>query len=155
MTQTPEFEPQIVAFCCLHCAYAAADLAGGSRCSYPSSIKIIAVPCTGRVDSLHLVKALEDGADGVMVAGCLPGRCHFQTGNLYANQRVEHVRKLLEEIGLEADRVRMINVSAGMGVQFAEHAKEMAETITALGPNPLRVRKAQVAPTDAAMEETN
>ncbi len=155
MTQTPEFEPQIVAFCCLHCAYAAADLAGGSRCGYPSSIKIIAVPCTGRVDSLHLVKALEDGADGVMVAGCLPGRCHFQTGNLHANQRVEHVRKLLEEIGLEADRVRMINVSAGMGVQFAERAKEMAETITALGPNPLRVRKAQVAPTDAAMEETN
>ena len=155
MTQTPEFEPQIVAFCCLHCAYAAADLAGGSRCGYPSSIKIIAVPCTGRVDSLHLDKALEDGADGVMVAGCLPGRCHFQTGNLHANQRVEHVRSLLEEIGLEADRVRMINVSAGMGVQFAERAKEMAETITALGPNPLRVRKTQVAPTDAAMEEPN
>ena len=155
MTQTPEFEPQIVAFCCLHCAYAAADLAGGSRCGYPSSIKIVAVPCTGRVDSLHLVKALEDGADGVMVAGCLPGRCHFQTGNLHANQRVEHVRHLLEEIGLEADRVRMINVSAGMGVQFAERAKEMAETITALGPNPLSVRKRQVAPTDAAMEETN
>jgi coenzyme F420-reducing hydrogenase delta subunit len=155
MTQTPEFEPQIVAFCCLHCAYAAADLAGGSRCGYPSSIKIVAVPCTGRVDSLHLVKALEDGADGVMVAGCLPGRCHFQTGNLHANQRVEHVRGLLEEIGLEAERVRMINVSAGMGVQFAERAKEMAETITALGPNPLSVRKAQVAPTEAAMEETN
>jgi F420-non-reducing hydrogenase iron-sulfur subunit len=155
MTQTPEFEPQIVAFCCLHCAYAAADLAGGSRCGYPSSIKIIAVPCTGRVDSLHLVKALEDGADGVMVAGCLPGRCHFQTGNLHANQRVEYVRTLLEEIGLEADRVRMINVSAGMGVQFAEHAKEMAETITALGPNPLRVRKAQAAPKNVAMEETN
>ena len=155
MTQTPEFEPQIVAFCCLHCAYAAADLAGGSRCGYPSSIKIVAVPCTGRVDSLHLIKALEDGADGVMVAGCLPGRCHFQTGNLHANQRVEHVRSLLEEIGLEADRVRMINVSAGMGVQFAERAKEMAETITALGPNPLSVRKTQVAPTDAAMEETN
>ena len=155
MTNSPEFEPQIVAFCCLHCAYAAADLAGSSRCGYPPSIKIVAVPCTGRVDSLHLVKALEDGADGVMVAGCLPGRCHFQTGNLHANQRVEHVRALLEEIGLEAERVRMINVSAGMGVQFAEYAKEMAETITALGPNPLRVRKAQVPPRDAAMEETN
>ena len=89
MTQSPEFEPQIVAFCCLHCAYAAADLAGGSRCGYPSSIKIVAVPCTGRVDSLHLIKALEDGADGVMVAGCLPGRCHFQVGILYANQRVQ------------------------------------------------------------------
>ena len=155
MTNSPEVEPQIVAFCCLHCAYAAADLAGGSRCGYPPSIKIIAVPCTGRVDSLHLVKALEDGADGVMVAGCLPGRCHFQTGNLHANQRVEHVRSLLEEIGLEADRVRMINVSAGMGVQFAERAKEMTETITALGPNPLRARRAGTAPGETALEETN
>jgi len=155
MTQTPEFEPQIVAFCCLHCAYAAADLAGGSRCGYPSSIKIIAVPCTGRVDSLHLLKALEDGADGVLVAGCLSGRCHFQTGNLHANQRVEHVRGLLEEIGLERERVRMINVSAGMGVQFAERAKEMAETISALGPNPLRARRAQAAPSASAIEDTN
>jgi coenzyme F420-reducing hydrogenase delta subunit len=155
MTHTPEFEPQIVAFCCLHCAYAAADLAGGSRCGYPSSIKIIAVPCTGRVDSLHLLKALEDGADGVLVAGCLSGRCHFQTGNLHANQRVEHVRGLLEEIGLERERVRMINVSAGMGVQFAERAKEMAETISALGPNPLRARRAQAAPSASAIEDTN
>jgi coenzyme F420-reducing hydrogenase delta subunit len=110
MTQTPEFEPQIVAFCCLHCAYAAADLAGGS---------------------------------------------HFQTGNLYANQRVEHVRALLEEIGLESGRVRMVNVSAGMGVQFAERAKEMTESIAALGPNPLRARRAGTAPSDTAMEETN
>jgi len=155
MTQTPEFEPQIVAFCCLHCAYAAADLAGGSRCAYPSSIKIVAVPCTGRVDSLHLIKALEDGADGVMVAGCLPGRCHFQTGNLYANQRVEHVRALLEEIGLETGRVRMVNVSAGMGVQFAERAKEMTESIIALGPNPLRVRKTATPPRETAIEEAN
>jgi coenzyme F420-reducing hydrogenase delta subunit len=101
------------------------------------------------------VKALEDGADGVMVAGCLPGRCHFQTGNLHANQRVEYVRSLVEEIGLEADRVRMINVSAGMGVQFAERAKEMSETITALGPNPLRVKKARAPAEDIAMEEAN
>ncbi|MBW2541140.1 MAG: hydrogenase iron-sulfur subunit [Deltaproteobacteria bacterium] len=155
MTQSPEFEPQIVAFCCLHCAYAAADLAGGSRCGYPSSIKIVAVPCTGRVDSVHLVKTLEDGADGVMVAGCLPGRCHFQTGNLHAKQRVDHVRELLEEIGLEPERVRMVNVSAGMGVQFAENAKDMSETIAALGPNPLRVPKSQASTTDAALEGTN
>ncbi|MDH3521068.1 MAG: hydrogenase iron-sulfur subunit [Myxococcales bacterium] len=137
----------------MHCAYAAADLAGGSRCAYPPSIKIIAVPCTGRVDVLHLVKTLEEGADGVLVAGCLPGRCHFQTGNLYARQRVDHVRKLLEEIGLEAERVRMINVSAGMGVQFAELATQMAETIAALGPNPLHTRSAPPAQQDAAVEE--
>jgi F420-non-reducing hydrogenase iron-sulfur subunit len=155
MTETPDFEPQIVAFCCLHCAYAAADLAGGSRCSYPPSIKIVAVPCTGRVDSLHLLKAIEDGADGVMVAGCLPGRCHFQTGNLYANQRVEHIRELLEEIGLESERVRMVNVSAGMGVQFAENARDMAETIRALGPNPLHARRSEAPPRSSAMEETS
>jgi F420-non-reducing hydrogenase iron-sulfur subunit len=155
MTNSPEFEPQIVAFCCLHCAYAAADLAGGSRCGYPSSLKIVAVPCTGRVDSLHLLKAFEDGADGVMVAGCLPGRCHFQTGNLHANQRVEYIRHLLDEIGLEGERVRMVNVSAGMGVQFAERAKEMAESINALGPNPLRKKRPGAAPSARAMEETN
>jgi len=155
MTQTPDFEPQIVAFCCLHCAYAAADLAGGSRCAYPPSIKIIAVPCTGRVDSLHLLKAIEDGADGVMVAGCLPGRCHFQTGNLYANQRVDHIRELLAEIGLEAERVRMINVSAGMGVQFAERAREMADAIRALGPNPLRAHRDAAALHAAETEDTN
>jgi F420-non-reducing hydrogenase iron-sulfur subunit len=155
MTDSPAFEPQIVAFCCLHCAYAAADLAGGSRCGYPSSVKIVAVPCTGRVDALHLLKAIEEGADGVMVAGCLSGRCHFQTGNLHAKQRVEHIRSLLEEIGLEAERVRMVNVSAGMGVQFAERATEMAEMIRALGPNPLRKRRAAVAPRDTALEETN
>ncbi len=155
MTTTSEFEPQIVAFCCMHCAYAAADLAGGSRCGYPPSVKIVAVPCTGRVDSLHLLKSLEDGADGVMVAGCLSGRCHFQTGNLYAKQRVEHVRGLLKEIGLEPERLRMINVSAGMGVQFAEHAKEMAEAIAALGPNPLRARRATAPAEVATMEEAS
>ena len=154
MTQSPEFEPQIVAFCCLHCAYAAADLAGGSRCPYPPSIKIIAVPCTGRVDPLHLLKTVEEGADGVLVAGCLSGRCHFQTGNLYAKQRVEYIRGMLDEIGLESERVRMINVSAGMGVQFAELANEMAETIRGLGPNPLRAGRAADPPRDAPMEET-
>jgi coenzyme F420-reducing hydrogenase delta subunit len=112
------------------------------------------VPCTGRVDIAHLLKTLEDGADGVMVAGCLPGRCHFQVGNLYANQRVQHIRELVEEIGLERERVRMVNVSAGMGVQFAENAKDMDETIRALGPNPLRARRAKTPPADAAMEET-
>jgi len=155
MIQTAEFEPQIVAFCCLHCAYAAADLAGGSRSAYPSSIKIIAVPCTGRIDSLYLLKAFEDGADGVMVAGCLPGRCHFQTGNLHAEQRVAYIRTLLEEIGLEGDRVRMIHVSAGMGVQFAERAKEMTEAIRALGPNPLRAQRSANLLRDTAMEGTN
>ncbi len=152
MTGKADFEPRIVAFCCLNCAYAAADLAGSSRSSYPAAIKIVALPCTGRVDVLHLLRALEDGADGVLVAGCLTGRCHYMTGNLYAQQRVDYLRGLLDEIGLESERVRMINVSAGMGVQFAELVTEMSETIEALGPNPLRARKMQSPAAEAVLE---
>lgn len=152
MTSNADFEPQIVAFCCLNCAYAAADLAGSSRSSYPAAIKVVALPCTGRVDVLHLLRALEDGADGVLVAGCLTGRCHYMTGNLYAKQRVDYLRDLLDEIGLESERIRMINVSAGMGVQFAELVTEMSEKIKELGPNPLQARKPQSPAAEAALE---
>jgi coenzyme F420-reducing hydrogenase delta subunit len=152
MTGNADFEPQIVAFCCLNCAYAAADLAGGSRSSYPAAIKVVALPCTGRVDVLHLLRALEDGADGVLVAGCLTGRCHYMTGNLHAKQRVDYARGLLDEIGLENERIRMINVSAGMGVQFAELVTEMSEKIEELGPNPLRARKTQSPAAEAVLE---
>jgi len=127
----------------MHCAYAAADLAGSSRIAYPTSLKIVALPCTGRTDMGHILKTFEDGADGVLVAGCLEGRCHFQTGNLYAKQRVDHVADLLDQIGLQNERVRMINVSAGQGARFAELANEFAETIKTLGPTGL---KKKVAP---------
>ena len=142
MNDTSKYEPQIIAFCCMHCAYAAADLAGSSRIAYPSSLKIVAIPCTGRTDMGHMLKTFEDGADGVLVAGCLEGRCHFQTGNLYARQRVEHVAGLLDQIGLESERARMINISAGMGAKFAELANEFAETISALGPTGLKKKPA-------------
>ena len=137
-----DHEPRIVAFCCMHCAYAAADLAGSSRIPYPSSLKIVELPCTGRTDMGHILKTFEDGADGVLVAGCLEGRCHFQSGNLYARQRVEHVAGLLGEIGLEQERVHMINVSAGQGARFAELANEFAEIIKGLGPTGLRKKAA-------------
>lgn len=137
MTGENGFEPQIVAFCCHHCAYAAADLAGGSRMTYSPSLKIIELPCTGRADVLHVLHAFEEGADGVLVAGCLPGTCHYLTGNLHARQRVEYLGNLLEQIGFEGDRVRMINVSAAMGAQFAEMVTEFTEKIGELGPNPL------------------
>ena len=93
------FEPEIVAFCCHYCAYTAADMAGSKRISYPSNVKIIRVPCTGKVDALHLMKALEKGADGVYVAGCLEGDCHFKNGNLRAKARVARVQKFLEDLG--------------------------------------------------------
>ena len=97
-----EFEPIIVAFACHYCAYTAADMAGSLRLSYPSNVKIIRVPCTGKVDAIHLMKALENGADGVYVAGCLEGDCHFKDGNLKAAKRVKQVQKILDDIGIGA-----------------------------------------------------
>jgi F420-non-reducing hydrogenase iron-sulfur subunit len=111
------------------------------RLSYPSNIKIIQVPCSGRVDILHLLKAIEDGADGVYVAGCLEGECHFLTGNLKTKKRVQYVKKLLEEIGIEPERVEMFNLSSGEGPRFAEIARDMQERIKALGPSPVRSQK--------------
>ena len=112
------------------------------RLSYPANIKVIQVPCSGRVDIIHLLKAIEDGADGVYVAGCLEGECHFLTGNLKAKRKVQYVKKVLEEIGMEPERVEMFNLSSGQGPRFAEIAREMYERIKTLGPSPLGVKKA-------------
>ncbi|MFQ5625049.1 MAG: hydrogenase iron-sulfur subunit [Methyloligellaceae bacterium] len=139
---TEEFTPEIVAFCCRHCAYSAADLAGGARLSYSPSIKIVELPCTGRASVVEVLHALEDGADGVVVAGCLPGTCHYLNGNTQAARRVRRVTDLLKEIGLEDQRARMINISAAMGAQFAEKVQEFAETIREVGPSPI-ARKAR------------
>jgi coenzyme F420-reducing hydrogenase delta subunit len=134
---TDNFEPQIVAFCCKYCAYAAADLAGSMRLSYPPNVKVIQLPCTGRVDIIHLLKAVEDGADGVYVAGCLEGECHFLKGNLRARKKVNYVKKTLQEIGIEPERVEMFNLSSAMGPRFAEIAHEMTQRIKDLGPSPV------------------
>jgi coenzyme F420-reducing hydrogenase delta subunit len=112
------------------------------RLSYPSSVKVIQVPCSGRVDILHLLKAIEDGADGVYVAGCLEGECHFLSRNLKAKKRVQYVKKSLEELGIEPERVEMFNLSAGEGPRFAEIALEMVNRIKQLGPSPVRLNKA-------------
>ncbi|MCK5695182.1 MAG: hydrogenase iron-sulfur subunit [Desulfobacula sp.] len=133
-----KFEPEIVAFCCHYCAYTAADMAGSKRISYPPNVKIIRVPCTGKVDAIHIMKALEKGADGVYVAGCLEGDCHFKNGNIRARYRVEHVQKYLEELGWETERVAMINMSAGMGEFFARTALEFTRKIKQLGPSPIK-----------------
>src|SRR5208337_69364 len=113
------------------------------RLSYPSNIRIVKVPCTGRVAIIHLMKAIEKGADGVFVAGCMEGDCHFQAGNLRAKKRVAYVRELLESIGLEPDRVAMYNLSSGEGPRFAEISREMTDKIRQLGPNPVRVKEAR------------
>ncbi len=112
------------------------------RLNYPPNVKIIRVPCTGKVDILHLLRAIQKGADGVYCVGCMEGSCHFNAGNLRCRERVEHARQVLEEIGLEGDRVRMYNLSSSEGPTFAAYAREMTEHIRALGPNPLKRKKA-------------
>jgi coenzyme F420-reducing hydrogenase delta subunit len=111
------------------------------RLSYPTNVKIIKVPCSGRVAIVHLLHALEEGADGVFVAGCLEGDCHYQTGNLRAKKRVAYVQDILNRIGIGAERVAMYNLSAGEGPRFAEIAREMTEKIRQLGPSPVRTSK--------------
>jgi len=108
------------------------------RLDYPSNIRIILVPCSGKVDVKHLLHAIQQGADGAYVVGCLEGTCHYNDGNFRARERVEHVRMLLAEVGLESDRVRMYNLSSGEGPTFAAYAKEMTEHIKNLCPNPLK-----------------
>ena len=132
------FEPVIVAFCCHYCAYTAADMAGSRRCPYPPNVKIIRVPCSGKVDAIHIMKAFEKGADGVYVAGCLEGDCHFKNGNLKAAHRVDYVKKLLDEVGVESERLEMVSMSAGMGEFFAETASRFTEKIRRLGPSPIQ-----------------
>lgn len=133
-----EFEPRIVAFCCKYCAYAAGDLAGSMRLAYPANIRVIQVPCTGRIDVIHLMRALENGADGVYVAGCLEGECHFLSGNLKAKRRVAQVQGILKAVGMDPERLRMYNLSSAMGPRFAEIAKEMTSQMKGLGPSPLQ-----------------
>jgi len=128
------YEPKIVCFCCQWCSYAAADLAGSMRLQYPTNIRIIKVPCTGRVDILHILQAFECGADGVFVSGCLPGDCHYATGNLWAVRRVGRAQEILRGIGLEPERVEMYYNSAGMGPQFAQTCRDFTHRIRLLGP---------------------
>jgi len=108
------------------------------RLSYPSSVKIVRVPCTGRVDIIHILKAFEHGADGICLIGCMEGDCHYLVGNLRAKKRVGQVKHLLDECGIGGERVAMFNLSAAEGQRFAEVAREITEKILTLGPNPLK-----------------
>jgi F420-non-reducing hydrogenase iron-sulfur subunit len=132
------FEPKILAFCCHFCAYASADLAGSMRLQYPSGVRIIRTPCTGRLEVEYYLKAIENGADGVLIAGCLEGGCHFINGNLFAKKRVNATRSILEECGIDKERLRMVNVSAAGAVNLVNVIFEMVDTINQLGPNPLK-----------------
>ena len=140
------FEPEIIVFACHYCAYAAADLAGSMRLQYPANIRMIKLPCTGKLEVIHVLKAIEAGADGVYAAGCLEGQCHFLEGNLWARRRIAHARTLLTEVGVDPERVDMFNMSSAMGPEFAQTARDFTERIRRLGPNPVRPRDSSSRP---------
>ncbi|MCX6662428.1 MAG: hydrogenase iron-sulfur subunit [Euryarchaeota archaeon] len=136
-----EFEPNILGFLCNWCSYAGADLAGTSRMKYPSNLKSIRVMCSGRVDPAFVLEALRKGVDGVLIAGCHPGDCHYQSGNYKTNRRIKLLKKLLEELGIDPQRVRFEYVSASEGQKFATIVTEFVAEIKKLGPNPIVAEK--------------
>lgn len=133
-----EFEPKILGFLCNWCSYAGADLAGVSRLQYPPNIRVLRVMCSARVNPIFILKALLGGVDGVLISGCHPGDCHYMKGNYYTRRRITAVKKLLDTVGIEPDRVRLEWVSASEGIRFADTVREFTETIKKLGPNPLK-----------------
>jgi len=132
-----DWEPKIIAFLCNWCSYAGADLAGTGRLQYPPYVRVIRVPCSGRINPIYIIKALIDGADGVIVSGCHPGDCHYLTGNMYARRRFTVLKKLLTTAGIDPDRVHFTWVSASEGGRFAEVIREVTEKVENLGPNAL------------------
>ncbi|ACD90266.1 MAG: hydrogenase iron-sulfur subunit [Chlorobium limicola] len=128
------FEPKIVAFVCTYCTYAGADLAGTSRLKYPPNIRMVRLPCTGRISPMFILKALQKGADGVLVSGCHPGDCHFTHGNYHARRRWTVFRALLNFTGIPLERIRFSWISAAEGVKFAELISSLTEDIRKLGP---------------------
>jgi len=134
------FEPLIIAFACNWCSYAAADVAGTSRFYYPANVRIIRVMCSGMVDSMYVLKALESGADGVLVAGCRIGDCHYISGNIKEEKIIGRLRTFLHRIGLEDERLRLQWISTGEGRLFAKTIEEMVSQLKKLGPSPLKER---------------
>ena len=132
------FEPVIVGFFCNWCTASAADLAGTSRMQYPPNVRPVRVMCTGSVDTSFVLRALLEGADGVLVSGCHPGDCHYVSGNYRARRRLSVVAKTLESLGLEPERFRFEWISASEGAKFAEVVTEFTEKVKQLGPSPLK-----------------
>ena len=135
MGEQTEFEPKIVAFLCNWCSYAGADLAGVSRIQYPPTVRIIRIPCSGRMNPMYILKALANGADGVLVSGCHPGDCHYISGNYVARRKFAVLKSFLKFVGVEEERVNFSWVSAAEGARFAEVVKGVTERVRQLGPN--------------------
>ena len=137
MIPDSHWQPKIIGFLCKWCSYAGADLAGTSRKKYPPNVRIVKIPCSGRIDPLFILKALRLGYDGVLISGCHPGDCHYQTGNYRARRRVAITKRFLENMGVDPRRIRGTWVSASEGSKFAEIISQMVEEIQQIGPNEL------------------
>lgn len=136
-----QWEPKILAFLCNWCSYAGADLAGIGRIQYPPNVRVIRVPCSGRVNPLYILRALQDGVDGVLVSGCHPGDCHYISGNYAARRKFVLFQRFLEHLGVEPGRVQFSWVSAAEGEKFAEVIRGVTEDVRTLGPAKRLVRK--------------
>lgn len=132
-----KWEPKVVGFLCHWCSYAGADLTGSARLEYPHNIRIIRVPCSGRVDPVFILRALENGVDGVLVSGCHPGDCHYQSGNYHARRKFAITRRLLEFVGIEPERVQFSWVAASEGPKMAQVIQDFVEGVRKVGPNRL------------------
>ncbi len=133
-----EYEPKIVAFLCNWCTYTGADLAGTSRLQYPPNVRVIRMMCSGAIDPVYVLKPLLDGADRVLIGGCHPGDCHYQTGNYKERRRVAILKETLKQVGLDEERVWLRWISASEGRMFADTITEMVAHLKAMGPNPMR-----------------
>jgi F420-non-reducing hydrogenase iron-sulfur subunit len=140
------WQPKIMTFLCNWCSYGGADLAGVSRLQYPANIRVIRIPCTGRISPKFILAAFRHGSDGVWVSGCHPGDCHYISGNYYARRRFALLKNLIEYTGIEPGRLHFSWISSAEGTKFVEVAKEVTEAVTALGPAKYFIkREAEVA----------
>jgi F420-non-reducing hydrogenase iron-sulfur subunit len=133
MVMSDNFEPRIVGFLCNWCSYAGADLAGTSRLKVPANLRVVRLPCSGRINPMFIFQALAEGADGVMVSGCHPGDCHYISGNRYAKRKLAVLRRLLDWIGIEPERIHFTWLSASEGAKYAEEVSQFVEKVRKLG----------------------
>jgi len=133
MVMSDQYQPRIVGFLCNWCSYAGADLAGTSRLKVPANLRVVRVPCSGRINPLFIFKALEEGADGVMVSGCHPGDCHYISGNRYAKRKLAVLRRLLDWVGIEPERIHFTWLSASEGARYSTEVTEFVDKVRALG----------------------
>jgi F420-non-reducing hydrogenase iron-sulfur subunit len=149
--KTEGFEPYVLGLVCNWCTYAGADMAGTSRIQYPPNLRLVRVMCTSRLDPTFVIRGLELGADGVLVSGCHPGDCHYVNGNYKTERRIHLLKKLVQQAGLEPERIRLEWISASEGSKLAEVMKDYVEVLRKIGPNPLRNTKGRLHVDDKSL----